>query len=138
MCIDIKSLVIETNYSNKEICKIFKCSPQGGMRRSLKTSTLVIVVNHIKSIYEDWWKDDVLNYIGMGRKGNQTLGSQNKTLAESDTNGVDVHLFEVFKDKEYTYKGKVKLAAKPYEKDGQLDVNGNPRKVWIFPLKIIS
>jgi hypothetical protein len=37
--------------NNGRLCDIFKCSPQGGMRRSKKTNTLVIVSNHIESIY---------------------------------------------------------------------------------------
>jgi len=36
---------------NDRLCDIFKCSPQGGMRRSKQTNTLVIVSNHIESIY---------------------------------------------------------------------------------------
>lgn len=125
-------------YSNQDICEIFQCSPQGGMRRSLQTSTLVLVANHIKSIYEDQWQGNILHYIGMGRIGDQKLASQNRTLAESGTNGVEIHLFEVYVNKKYTYKGKVTLAGNPYNKDKQLDAEGNSRKVWIFPLKIVE
>ena len=72
--------------NNKKLCEIFACSPQGGMRRSLKTNTLVIVSNHVKSIYDDRWEDDVLHYTGMGTKGNQSIdAAQNKTLAQSQT-----------------------------------------------------
>lgn len=125
-------------YSNQDICETFKCSPQGGMRRSLKTSTLVIVANYINSIYENQWQGNILHYVGMGRIGDQKLASQNRILAESGTNGVEIHLFEVYVDKKYTYKGKVKLVGNPYSKDKQLDAEGNLRKVWIFPLKIVK
>jgi hypothetical protein len=37
--------------NNQELCAIFKCSPQGGMRKSNSTDTLVVISNHIKSIY---------------------------------------------------------------------------------------
>ena len=88
---------------NVKLCQTFGCSPQGGMRRSLKTNTLVLVSNHVESIYDDRWIDSVFHYTGMGQKGDQHLSfNQNKTLAASPGNGVDVHLFEVDKYKEYT------------------------------------
>lgn len=123
---------------NAELCDIFGCSPQGGMRRAKKTNTLVIVTNHIKSIYDDRWEGDVLHYTGMGQDGDMNLSSaQNRTLNESPTNGVKVHLFEVFKPKEYTYVGEVVRASAPYQAE-QLDASGHERKVWIFPLKLMS
>jgi 5-methylcytosine-specific restriction enzyme A len=129
---------IGTKLNNSDLCEAFGCSPQGGMRRAHKTNTLVIVSNHIKSIYDDRWSGDVLHYTGMGSKGDQSLTfQQNKTLAESGTNGVSVHLFEVFKDQEYTYVGEVKLNSTPYS-ETQSDEKGEPRKVYVFPLKLAS
>ena len=96
---DFKQLPPGTILNNAELCEHFLCSPQGGMRRSLKTNTLVIISNHVESIYEDRWIGDELHYTGMGQVGNQELKTQNKTLAESLTNGVSVHLFAVFTDK---------------------------------------
>ncbi|EQB8942034.1 HNH endonuclease [Vibrio parahaemolyticus] len=123
---------------NKRLCELFGCSPQGGMRKSNSTSTLVVVSNHIKSIYDDRWEGDTLHYTGMGTKGDQSLEfAQNKTLANSNTNGVDVYLFEVFRNKEYTYAGQVTLAAKPYS-EKQPDENGVVRLVYVFPLKLLS
>lgn len=108
------------------------------MRRAHKTNTLVIVSNHIKSIYDDRWSGRVLHYTGMGTKGDQSLTfQQNKTLAESGSNGVAVHLFEVFKDQEYTYVGEVVLDDEPYS-ETQDDEQGKPRKVYVFPLKLAS
>lgn len=122
--------------SNKELCEIFKCSPQGGMRKSKKTNTLVLISNHVKSIYNDRWIGDVFHYTGMGMEGDQSLNfSQNKTLLSSKSNNIDVHLFEVFEEKIYTYIGRVILADNPYT-EIQLDKNGRQRKVWIFPLKL--
>ncbi len=126
--------------SNDEICDIFKCGPQGGMRRSLKTNTLVIVSDYTKSIYEDRWENNIFHYTGMGLTGDQSLDfAQNKTLYESDTNNVDVFLFEVFRRREYVYQGRIKLAKdpKPYQEQ-QTDIDGNLRDVWIFPLKLID
>lgn len=132
------SLPAGTKLNNTELCEVFGCSPQGGMRRSHKTNTLVIVSNHIKSIYDDRWIGNVLHYTGMGSKGDQSLTfQQNKTLAESRTNGVAVHLFEVFTDQEYTYVGEVALDGEPYS-ETQDDEQGNPRRAYIFPLKLVT
>ncbi len=60
---------------------------------------------------------------------------QNKTLAESDRNGVEVHLFEVLVPTEYIYRGLVSLAGSPYQ-EIQKGEDGVPRKVWMFPLKL--
>lgn len=132
-----KDLVPGTILLNQDLCDYFGCSPQGGMRRSLKTETLIIVSNHVESIYEDRWIGDELHYTGMGQVGDQELKSQNKTLAESNTNGVTVHLFEVFTDKEYIYQGPVTLIKEPYQK-AQSDANKQKRLVWIFPLKLLD
>lgn len=131
----MKNLKIGNNYSNDEICTTFLCSPQGGMRRSQKTNTLVLVANHVKSIFDDRWDNGVMYYTGMGLKGEQSLDfMQNKTLSESNTNGVDIHFFEVFTEKVYTYQGQVLLSRKPFQEQ-QDDEDGNSRSVWVFPLK---
>ncbi|MDX7997959.1 HNH endonuclease [Xenorhabdus sp. Reich] len=125
-------------FDNKLLCNTFACSPQGGMRRAYRTNTLVIISNHVKSIYGDRWEGKTLHYIGMGTKGDQTLTfAQNRTLAESKSNGVKVHLFEVFKDKEYTYVGKIELVDDPYTEQ-QPDADGNDRLVYVFPVKLIK
>lgn len=135
---DIALLKPGVEFSNDELCSIFMCGPQGGMRRSKRTNTLVLICNHVDSIYDDRWVDGVLHYTGMGQKGDQSLDfMQNKTLAQSGSNGVDVHLFEVFtpKPRVYTYVGKVVLENAPYQ-ETQSDEDGSDRKVWVFPLSI--
>jgi 5-methylcytosine-specific restriction protein A len=127
---------LETGFEidNKKLCDIFKCGPQGGMRKSNKTGTLVIVSNHIKSIYDDRWIDEVFHYTGMGQKGDQRIDfMQNKTLAESETNGIGIYLFEVFEPQVYTYVGPMMLSDKPYT-ETQPDEDGINRNVWMFPL----
>jgi 5-methylcytosine-specific restriction protein A len=124
--------------SNQELTEIFKCSLQGGMRRSHKTNSLLLISNHIESLYDDRWDGDILHYTGMGRRGDQSLDfMQNKTLAESNSNHVSVYLFEVYREKEYIFVGEVKLAYDPYT-EKQLDADGNLRSVWIFPLKLVD
>jgi 5-methylcytosine-specific restriction protein A len=132
----INKLKPGTILDNKGLRETFGCSPQGGMRRSLETNTLVIVSNHVASIYDDRWVDDVLLYTGMGSAGDQSLEfAQNRTLSESNDNGVAVHLFEVFVEQEYTYKGQVTLSGKPYF-ESQTDIDGSLRNVCVFPLKL--
>ena len=51
-----KKIILEANgsqsliLSNDELCTFFQCSPQGEIRRSKKTNTLILVGNHVKSI----------------------------------------------------------------------------------------
>lgn len=101
--------------TNKKLREIFKCGNMGGMRRSLRTNTLVLVSDHTKILYEDRWYGDILHYTGMGKRGDQDINAaQNRTLNESKMNGVDIHLLEVFKSNSYTYMGRMKLAGQPY------------------------
>ena len=122
--------------SNDDLRRIFRVSPQGGMRRSLETNALVIVSNHVESIYDDRWIGEEFHYTGMGQRGDQTVeNAQNRTLAESDSNGVEVHLFEVDQPQKYVYQGRVMLAGDLYF-ENQPDVDGLDRKVVVFPLKL--
>jgi 5-methylcytosine-specific restriction protein A len=131
-------LTIGQIVSNAELIEAFKCGNMGGMRRSRKTNSLVLISDPFKALYRDRWLGDVFHYTGMGKNGDQVIqGNQNKTLAESDSNGVEVFLFEVFTPKEYTFRGQVHLAEQPYQ-ETQLGENGQPRKVWVFPLKAVA
>lgn len=119
---------------NKNLARIFKCSSQGGMRRSLKTNSLVLLSFKNKSPYEEIKKEgELLLYTGMGRKGDQSLDfMQNKTLLHSNEMGVKVYLFEV-EEARYTFIDRVILGSSP--KQGvQLDLDKKLRKVWLFPL----
>lgn len=121
--------------TNADLASSFGVGNMGGMRRSRANNCLVIISDHTKGLYDDRWYGDVLHYTGMGKKGDQTLeGNQNKTLFESNSNGITVHLFEVLNPSEYTYHGVVTLAEPPYQEE-QPDEDGNNRKVWMFPVK---
>lgn len=136
----ISMLEIGKEYSNEEICTIFKCSTQGGMRRSHSTGALVLASHHDDptNAYVDYWKDDILYYTGMGMEGDQDFNfAQNKTLKESDTNGVVVYLFEVFSSRKYMYRGIVKLAKEPLMEQ-EHDFSGNLRWVCKFPLRLVN
>ncbi len=62
-------LKISDEVSNDQLRKIFKCGNMGGMRKSSKTGTLVIISDKTKPFYHDNWKDGVLLYTGMGKYG---------------------------------------------------------------------
>lgn len=134
----IKDLEIGKVYHNQKIKEIFKCSTQGGMRRSHITNTLVIFSDHTKGIYEDKWiiddnGEEILLYTGMGQEGDQDIEfGQNITLNDSRTNGVRVYLFEAFKSGEHVFKGQVELVKDPYT-----EVQGG-RIVWMFPLRVVG
>lgn len=122
---------------NDTLVDIFKVSPQGGMRRSKRTDSLVLVANHTRALYSDRWEANIFHYTGMGQVGDQSLDyMQNRTLAQSAQNGVDIYLFEVFKPKQYTFDGQVELARAPY-RERQMDDEGQVRNVWIFPLRLL-
>lgn len=134
---------VGNTYTNKEVAEMFKVSSQGGMRRSRKTNSLVLISKHSMDMernpYEDAWQDDDLfHYTGMGLKGDQDLKyMQNRTLNESETNGVSVYLFESYKANEYIFRGEVYLASEPYQVS-ELDSEGQMRKVYKFPLALIK
>lgn len=137
---ELNDLKINQEYSNQQLSDIFKCSPQGGMRRSHSTNTLVLISNHTGvELYKDKWIDNHLHYTGMGQTGDQVLsGNQNKTLAESkQIDGLVIHLFEVFEKKKYKYSGIVELADNYYI-DEEPDITGNIRSVYKFPLRFVG
>ncbi len=131
--IEIASIKIGTTFTNAELIEKFGVSNSGGMRRSLKNN-LLLLIHKKDSVYQDRWQDDKLLYTGMGLKGDQDIDfGQNKTLAQSKTNGVTVLLFNSPKPNVYEYEGEVVLAGTPfYEK--QHDEGNQARQVVMFPL----
>jgi len=122
--------------NNNDLMSTFKCSGQGGMRKSNTTKTLILISDDTKPLYEDKWYGDEFHYTGMGKSGDQSLEfMQNKTLAQSNSNGIEVHLFEVFQKTQYTYVGVVQLNGQPYQAT-QRGKDGKLRKVWVFKLKL--
>jgi len=121
---------------NNLLVEIYKCSPQGGMRYSKRTNTLVLISNHVKGIYDDRWDGSVLHYTGMGQRGDQKLNFRgNSHLAKSNDSNISVVLFEVFRQRKYTFQGEVKLISKPYQ-ESQIDSTGEKRLVWMFPIAL--
>jgi len=122
--------------TNNEIVSEFQCGNMGGMRKSNAKNSLILISDHTKSLYDDKWYGDILHYTGMGKSGDQSLDfMQNKTLAQSPTNRIEVHLFEVLIPRQYIYQGRVTLVGEPYQEFQNGD-DGIPRYVWMFPLKL--
>lgn len=131
-------LSIGEEISNQELYELFKCGNMGGMRKSAKTKSLVIISDKTKGFYHDEWENGILKYTGMGKYGDQVLkGNQNQTLYYSDSNGISVFLFEVMVKAVYTFRGQVKLVSEPYQTKQQ-DEDGRIRNVWIFPVAPID
>lgn len=47
----INTLVVGEILSNEELYEVFGCGRSGGMRRSKKTNSLIIISSYVKSIY---------------------------------------------------------------------------------------
>lgn len=135
-----RALVVGEEYTNNEIVEMFKVSIMGGMRKSNSKNALVLISYHAgtERLFDDYWKDNVLYYTGMGQFEDQDINyGQNRTLAESDKNGVTVYLFEMFSSQKYQYRGIVRLADKPFQEEG-IDAHGRSVKRWKFPLKLVN
>ena len=90
------NLIPGKTYHHTEITEAFRGQVRSGMRRSLDTNSLHLIIDHTSSSpYEDKWDGDIVHYCGMGQIGHQDInGAQNITLNESNVNGVDVYLSE--------------------------------------------
>jgi len=123
--------------ANDDLVQMFGIGNAGGMRWSSRNSSLVLIADHTKSLYDDRWDGDVLRYTGMGRVGDQVMTGQNLRLKRQPETGIAVHLFEVFEPYKYVYAGPVALVS-AVESERQPDEEGNPRLVYIFPLKLVA
>ena len=90
-----------------------------------ETNTLVLISDYTKGDHPNKWIGDTLHLTG----SHKITGSTYSKLADSRTNGVTIHLFQVMNPGEYTYSGSVKLAADPYTEMGQEGL------VWVFPVR---
>jgi len=134
---DYKSLKLGDKIENKDIALLFQCTNQGGIRKSNKTKTVVLIAKFTDCLYKHRKENNILYYTGMGKVGNQELKRQNKAIVEAKENNFHIHLFEMHEEKVYTYCGEVELTDTPFIEE-QTDDNGNIRDVLIFPLKNIE
>ncbi|MBZ4684242.1 MAG: hypothetical protein PWP46_2206 [Fusobacteriaceae bacterium] len=127
-------LELNQEVTNKEIAEIFQCSNQGGIRKSNKTKTIVIIAKFLDCSYKHKKDGDMLYFVGIGKKGDQQLTRQNKSLYNAEKEGYSIHCFELYEENKYIYKGEMTLAKEIFTEE-QIDDNGKMREVLIFPLK---
>ncbi|MGO2083710.1 restriction endonuclease [Vagococcus sp.] len=105
------------SYDNVTISDKFKCSIQSKIRRSHATNSLVLFLDHFDSPYHDYWRRGKLLFSGMGLNKDQKISkAPNKTLANSQKNKVEIHLFERLSQEEtgqYIYSGRMELLNSP-------------------------
>ena len=130
----IEDFVVDGVYTNNDIRRGFKVSYQGGIRISNATNTIVLTSSLVDDKYVNEWKGNVIHFSGEGRSGDQFLIRGNVALFDAENKGRDIHLFEVYEEKHFTYKGRVILDDIPYNKY-QYDSSGTKRKVIVFPLR---
>lgn len=139
--LSIADLRPRTTYTHDDIVDTFHVAKMGGMRRSTTYDALVLISQHHgdpeQNPYEDRWEaDGLFHYTGEGKNGDQSLTyRQNRTLNESDRNGISLYLFESSRSNEYVFVGEVMLAKPPYPEQAP-DSEGKMRRVYKFPLKV--
>lgn len=118
--------------SVEDIKAEFQVGNCGSIRKSTENDCLVLISNHTSKTkeYKDNWQGSTFYYEGMSIK-DKKLAGQNKALAEGN---VPAFLFEVHKNKEYTYQGPVKLAG-DYEIKEISCKDGTSKDIIIFPLQ---
>lgn len=133
----INNMKIGDIYTRDQLMQAFKISGQAGM---MKTNTLnaLILITSEESVYKDSIiENSTIQYTGEGLVGDQTITKNNKTLFYSKENNIPVYLFSKDNKRRYVFEGKVELYSNPYQV-AEKDINNIERKVWKFPLKIIS
>lgn len=136
----VSKIKLGREYTNAEVSEIFNANLQRGMKKSNTANALVLMAKHeADNLYDDYWDNEgIFYYTGMGFEGDQQLDFyENKTLSESDKNGVTVYLFEKFEGHEFIYRGIVELANPPFQQE-EKDMSGKIRKVWKFPLRFVG
>lgn len=108
-----------------QLADLFQVKTLKQSRFIKETNTLVLISDYTKGDHPNKWIGDTLHLTG----NHKITGTTYSKLADSRTNGVTIHLFQVMKPKEYTYSGLVKLAGDPYTEMGPEGL------VWVFPIQ---
>lgn len=138
---EIKDFRINGLYKRTDLIDAFGGSFMRGMNICNKTGTLVLISKHVTNrIYGDsfGFRNDILYYTGEGQRGDQTLtAAGNRKLYNSNRDKTPVHLFVVYKNREYKYFGQVKFTG-DITWEIEKDVDGKDRKVIRFPLSRVN
>lgn len=133
-------LTVGQAYTNQEIVELFRVRSTGGIRKSNTKHSLVLLSYHIGSnrVHHDYWRDGTLYFTGEGLEGDQRIDrGVNRALAQSEKNSFTVHLFELFTEPSFHYRGIVRLAGTAFQKQ-EKDTKGVLRTVWKFPLQLVN
>ncbi len=131
--IDLK---MDSILTNKEIAELFQVSNQGGIRKSKETKSIVCIAKMIPCVYKHKKEKDIFWFTGMGKKGDQSLTRQNKALFEAEKENFKIHLFELYEEGKYIYKGIQKISG-DIKTEIQADEEGQEREVLLFPFRKI-
>lgn len=119
-----------TVLTSPQLANLFETKTLKSSRFIKPQNSLILITDYTQNHHPDKWVGDILHYTG----GTKLTGSITPILADSRTNGVSVHLFQVFNPGKYTYTGSVQLAGDPYT-EYQTTIKGEQQLVWVFPLK---
>lgn len=108
-----------------QLADLFQVKTLRGSRLIKETNTLVLISDYTKGDHPNKWIGDTLHLTG----NHKITGSTYSKLADSRTNGVTIHLFQVMNPGEYTYSGLVTLAGDPYTEMSPVGL------VWVFPIQ---
>lgn len=133
----INNLNIGDVFTREQLMAIFKISGQAGIMKTNTLNCLVLTTSETNGIYGDSnVENGFIIYTGEGLIGNQTITKNNKTIYESKGNNLPMYLFSKDEKRRYIFEGRVELCNKPYQVN-EIDINGNDRLVWKFPLAIV-
>lgn len=84
---------------------VFKCGMMGGVRKSNKTDTTIVVVDWQGDHYRDRWDHSDLIFQGRGFRSGAMGRYPNSALIEAAERNKPIHLFERYRKGSYTYRG---------------------------------
>lgn len=122
------NLNLKTNevITPSQLAALFQVKTLKHSRFIKERNTLVLISDYTKGNHLNKWIGDTLHLTG-----NQKItGSTYSKLADSRTNGITIHLFQVMNPGKYTYGGVVKLSGDPYTEMGP-----DNQLVWVFPIQ---
>lgn len=122
------TLKINENVSHSRLADLFGVKSLKQSRFIKESKTLVLISDYTKGDYPNKWVGGTLHLTG----NTKITGATYSKLADSRTNGVTIHLFQVLTPGEYTYSGPVKLAGDPYTEMGPAGL------VWVYPIQTNS
>ena len=118
-------LKINKILTHSQLAELFQVKTLRDSRFIKETNSLILISDYTRGDHPNKWIGDTLHLTGTQK----ISGSLYSKLADSRTNGITIHLFQVMNPQEYTYSGVVKLSADPYTEMGPEGL------VWVFPIE---